>query len=106
MDVIVTVDTEADGAWDADGSVEVKNLDFIPRFQHLCETYELEVGLACRLDDRLERDGRSARLRPCKPPRRGGLDHDDRDAVRDDVVELLSDPHPFAAHRLEREKRA
>ncbi len=38
---IVTVDTEADDAWNMPEKLELKNLDEVPRFQELCEKYNV-----------------------------------------------------------------
>ncbi len=87
MDVIVTVDTEADGQWEADGKVRVDNLDYVPRFQRLCEEYRLvpvylctyEVLVSRRFDETLAYWAKKgaceigAHLHPwTNPPFRGG----------------------------------
>jgi hypothetical protein len=39
LSFIITVDTEADNQWQVDSSLTVKNLEWIPRFQDLCEKF-------------------------------------------------------------------
>ena len=89
MDVILTVDTEADGQWEADGDVRIQNLDYVPRFQRLCEEYGLrpvylctyEVVVSKRFDETLAYWASKgtceigAHLHPwTNPPYRGGPD--------------------------------
>ncbi len=89
MDVILTVDTEADGQWEADGQVRVANLDYVPRFQRLCEEFGFkpvylctyEVMVARRFGETLAHWAREgtceigAHLHPwTNPPFRGGAD--------------------------------
>lgn len=40
---IITIDTEGDGLWSYDGKSKIptRNLEFIPRFQELCEKYDM-----------------------------------------------------------------
>jgi hypothetical protein len=45
--VIITVDTEADDQWSGSGTVETRNLDYIPRFQRLCEEFGLPPTYLC-----------------------------------------------------------
>lgn len=37
----ITVDTEADDAWQVQDQINMRNLSAIPRFQQLCETYDI-----------------------------------------------------------------
>ncbi len=89
MDVIVTVDTEADGQWEADGRVRVQNLDYVPRFQRMSEEYGIvpvylctyEVMVSRRFDETLAYWAKrgsceiGAHLHPwTNPPYRGGAD--------------------------------
>lgn len=39
MKFIITVDTEADNQWEADGNICVENLSFLPRFHNLSKRY-------------------------------------------------------------------
>lgn len=39
MKFIITVDTEADNQWKEGGEISLKNIQFLPRFQTLCEKY-------------------------------------------------------------------
>jgi len=41
MKLLVTVDTEADDQWKADGSTTIENVFALPRFQALCEKYAI-----------------------------------------------------------------
>lgn len=43
MKFIITVDTEADNQWKIPSKLSVNNLKYIPRFQSLCENYNLPV---------------------------------------------------------------
>ena len=89
MDLIVTVDTEADGQWEASGEVRIDNLDYVPRFQRLCEEYGVkpvylctyEVVVSRRFDETLaywQRKGTceiGSHLHPwTNPPHQSGLD--------------------------------
>jgi peptidoglycan/xylan/chitin deacetylase (PgdA/CDA1 family) len=48
MNVIVTIDTEADNQWDRSTTeLSTKNLEFIPRFQELCGRYSLKPTYLC-----------------------------------------------------------
>ena len=47
MKVIITVDTEADGAWSASDRVTVENLRALPRFQALCDRYGKKPTYLC-----------------------------------------------------------
>lgn len=42
MKLIVTVDTEADSQWDRKETLELKNIDYIPRFQALCDSFQVK----------------------------------------------------------------
>lgn len=37
MKLIITIDTEADNQWDRSEHIELRNIDYIPRFQELCD---------------------------------------------------------------------
>lgn len=41
MKIIITVDTEADNQWEARGLVTIENVFALPRFQTLCEKYNI-----------------------------------------------------------------
>jgi hypothetical protein len=48
MDVIVTVDTEADNQWDRSRTeLSTENLECVPRFQELCDQYGLKPTYLC-----------------------------------------------------------
>ncbi len=48
MDVVLTVDTEADNQWDRSRTeLSTDNLEFIPRFQTLCNRYGLKPTYLC-----------------------------------------------------------
>jgi len=47
VDVIITVDTEADDQWSGTRELKVRNLAFIPRFQDLCERHGLSPTYLC-----------------------------------------------------------
>jgi hypothetical protein len=48
MDVILTIDTEADDQWDRSRrDLSTENLEFIPRFQDLCNRYGLKPTYLC-----------------------------------------------------------
>lgn len=48
MDVIITIDTEADNQWDRSRTeLTTENLEFIPRFQELCDRFELKPTYLC-----------------------------------------------------------
>jgi len=42
MQLILTIDTEADNQWDFGRELTVENIKFIPRFQNLCEKYKIK----------------------------------------------------------------
>ncbi len=42
MKFIITIDTEADNQWTRSDTLEVKNIEYIPRFQELCDTYHFK----------------------------------------------------------------
>jgi len=42
MKFIITIDTEADNQWARSNTIELKNIDYIPRFQELCDTYNFK----------------------------------------------------------------
>jgi hypothetical protein len=42
MKLIITIDTEADNQWARSDQIELKNIDYIPRFQELCEKYRFK----------------------------------------------------------------
>jgi hypothetical protein len=39
MKLIITIDTEADNQWARSDKIELQNIDYIPRFQELCDVY-------------------------------------------------------------------
>ncbi len=39
---LITIDTEGDNLWGRPGTITTRNADFLPRFQSLCESYELK----------------------------------------------------------------
>lgn len=41
MNLIVTIDTEGDNQWDHGRGVTVENMKYVPRFQELCEKYDI-----------------------------------------------------------------
>lgn len=47
MKAIITIDTEADGAWNASDRVTVENLRALPRFQALCDRYGMKPTYLC-----------------------------------------------------------
>lgn len=47
MKVVITIDTEADGAWSASDQVRVENLRALPRFQALCDRYGMKPTYLC-----------------------------------------------------------
>jgi hypothetical protein len=48
MDVIVTIDTEADNQWDrSTAGLSTENIEFIPRFQELCDRHGLKPTYLC-----------------------------------------------------------
>jgi hypothetical protein len=47
MNVVITVDTEADGAWSQPERVTVDNLQALPRFQALCDRYGMRPTYLC-----------------------------------------------------------
>ena len=61
---------------------------------------QLLLGGSPDLLDRLERTGRLLGPPRHEPPSNPGLDGDDRQSVRDDVVQLLGDAHPLLADLL------
>ena len=42
MKFILTIDTEADNQWDHGREISVKNIQYIPRFQELCNKYSIK----------------------------------------------------------------
>lgn len=42
MDFILTIDTEGDNQWDHGRELTVENIKYIPRFQSLCEKYDIK----------------------------------------------------------------
>jgi hypothetical protein len=93
MQAIITVDTEADGAWDygATSKVTVENLAHLPRFQALCDRYGMKPTYLCTYEVaksdafatlvEWQRDGRAelgAHLHPwTNPPfENGAIDFD------------------------------
>jgi hypothetical protein len=42
MKFILTIDTEGDNQWDHGRELTVENINFIPRFQSLCEKYSIK----------------------------------------------------------------
>ena len=42
MKFILTIDTEADNQWDHGRKISVKNIQYIPRFQELCNKYSIK----------------------------------------------------------------
>lgn len=42
MKLIITIDTEADNQWSRKEAIEVKNIEYIPRFQELCTRYHFK----------------------------------------------------------------
>ena len=42
MKLIITIDTEADNQWSRSDAIEVKNIEYIPRFQKLCTRYHVK----------------------------------------------------------------
>lgn len=82
MNLIITVDTEADSQWDYDGRVTLDNLSSLPRFQGLCERHGfrptyllacevLQAGDAVALLRQWRREGRAeigAHLEPWTTP--------------------------------------
>jgi hypothetical protein len=50
MDVIVTIDTEADNQWNYNEVVTTENLNYVPRFQRLCERYDLRPTYLCAFE--------------------------------------------------------
>jgi len=47
MDLIITIDTEADNAWAKDDNISVNNLKYLPRFQALCNKYNYPPTYLC-----------------------------------------------------------
>ncbi len=47
MNVVVTVDTEEDNQWQRPWPSTVENLQFLPRFQFLCDRYGLKATYLC-----------------------------------------------------------
>jgi hypothetical protein len=48
MDLIVTIDTEADDQWDRSRTeLTTENLEFVPRFQELCDRYGVKPTYLC-----------------------------------------------------------
>src|ERR1017187_2454750 len=42
MQFIMTIDTEGDNQWDHGRDLTVENMKFVPRFQKLCNKYEVK----------------------------------------------------------------
>ena len=42
MKLIITIDTEADNQWAREETLGLKNIDYIPRFQALCDSFQLK----------------------------------------------------------------
>jgi hypothetical protein len=42
MDFLLTIDTEGDNQWDHGRELTVENIKFVPRFQSLCEKYQIK----------------------------------------------------------------
>ena len=42
MNLVVTIDTEGDNQWDHGRGVTVENMKYVPRFQELCEKYDIK----------------------------------------------------------------
>ena len=42
MKLIITIDTEADNQWAKKDKIELKNIQYIPRFQNLCDLYDFK----------------------------------------------------------------
>jgi hypothetical protein len=110
MDVIITIDTEADDQWDRSKTdLTVDNLDFVGRFQDLCDRYGQKPTYLCtwevvedqRFDalNRFQNEGRAevgAHLHPwTNPPMDNPVDGIERDAVGMYPSEL--DPAGFRA---------
>jgi len=47
MKVIITIDTEADNQWERLGDLTTANIDYLPRFQELCNRYALKTTYLC-----------------------------------------------------------
>ena len=47
IDVVITVDTEADNQWETGHPIETRNLEFVPRFQELCDKHGLPPTYLC-----------------------------------------------------------
>jgi len=47
MKAVITIDTEADGAWSQGDRVTVENLHAMPRFQALCDRYGMKPTYLC-----------------------------------------------------------
>ena len=47
MKVVLTIDTEGDGAWTQRDKVTVENLRALPRFQALCDRYGMKPTYLC-----------------------------------------------------------
>jgi hypothetical protein len=50
MNVIITIDTEADNQWDGGHERSTENIRFIPRFQQLCERFDFKPTYLCTYD--------------------------------------------------------
>lgn len=42
MKLIITIDTEADNQWAREETATLRNIDYIPRFQALCDAYDIK----------------------------------------------------------------
>ncbi len=47
MNIVITIDTEADNLWQPGKSMATRNIDFVPRFQELCNRYEFKPTYLC-----------------------------------------------------------
>ena len=111
MKLIITVDTEADNQWAYDGRISLENLQCLPRFQDLCESYHFRPTylMACEVlqDDRAlsrlrqwQQEGRAeigAHLEPWTTPPFMEAEEKDR-AMQAFPSEL---PEPWFARKLE-----
>jgi hypothetical protein len=47
MDLIITIDTEADNQWRRGDTITIENISYIPRFQNLCDRYNFKPTYLC-----------------------------------------------------------
>lgn len=47
IDVIITIDTEADNQWETGHPIETRNLEYVQRFQELCDRFGLKPTYLC-----------------------------------------------------------